>query len=224
MDTNAKQRFSLIPATADETTAFQEPDTDSPIGWLIRANQGHSVEMSAEDMSDLLTPLTLEDPSSLPEVVVHGTRKNLWPTILRSGGLKPMERTHIHLATGVPAKLREAFGLNSTAKQEEQPQTTTPTVGTKDEDDTVGGVAEVPTAGKSSANAEQAEVKSGMRNSSTLLIFIGIRKALEHGIEFFMSQNGVVLTAGKNGVLGVEFFEKVVEKGAAVLARDGKVP
>ncbi|KAG5647162.1 hypothetical protein DXG03_001117 [Asterophora parasitica] len=53
-------------------------------------------------------------------------------------------------------------------------------------------------------------VISGMRNSSQVLIFIHIQKALDAGIKFELSDNGVVLTEGnKTGILPTEFFERV---------------
>ncbi|KAF9459323.1 KptA family-domain-containing protein [Collybia nuda] len=53
-------------------------------------------------------------------------------------------------------------------------------------------------------------VISGMRNSSQILIFIDVQKALDAGIKFFFSDNGVILTEGNNtGFLGPEFFLRV---------------
>ena len=49
-----------------------------------------------------------------------------------------------------------------------------------------------------------------MRTSSQILIFIDLQKALDAGIKFFLSDNGVVLTEGDDkGFLRPEFFEKV---------------
>lgn len=50
-----------------------------------------------------------------------------------------------------------------------------------------------------------------MRNSSQVLIFIDVRKALDAGIKFFISDNGVVLTEGdeQTGFLGPQFFSRV---------------
>ncbi|KAH7885757.1 KptA family-domain-containing protein [Phlebopus sp. FC_14] len=50
-------------------------------------------------------------------------------------------------------------------------------------------------------------VLSGMRNSSQILIFIDVQKALDAGIKFYLSMNGVVLTEGNaDGFLSTEFF------------------
>jgi len=49
-----------------------------------------------------------------------------------------------------------------------------------------------------------------MRNSSQILIFIDVQKALEAGIKFKLSDNGVVLSAGdERGFLKPEYFSRV---------------
>ncbi|KAJ2917137.1 hypothetical protein MD484_g3283, partial [Candolleomyces efflorescens] len=51
---------------------------------------------------------------------------------------------------------------------------------------------------------------SGLRKSAQILIFIDIPKALDAGIQFFLSDNGVVLTEGDaSGFLKSEFFSRV---------------
>src|ERR1051325_9110159 len=53
-----------------------------------------------------MTPIVLsKDPSipnSIPPLVVHGTYFAFWPLILSSGGLKKMNRNHVHCSTGYP--------------------------------------------------------------------------------------------------------------------------
>lgn len=49
-----------------------------------------------------------------------------------------------------------------------------------------------------------------MRSSSQILIFIDVQKALNAGVKFYLSDNGVVLTAGNDkGFLSPEFFSRV---------------
>jgi len=69
---NDKQRFSF-----DAT------------GTLIRANQGHSVEV------DLQLKSTVP-----PQILYHGTGKQSVPLILKSG-LKKMSRHHVHLSAEI---------------------------------------------------------------------------------------------------------------------------
>ncbi|KAJ3159305.1 hypothetical protein HDU86_001908 [Geranomyces michiganensis] len=140
VDTNAKQRFSLSQDAAGE--------------WQIRANQGHSVEVNIP-MQPVLTA------ADIP-AAIHGTTRAAYALITESGGLRPMGRQHIHLATGDPSR--------------------------------------------------DATVISGMRASAQVLIYINVKRALDAGVEFWRSENGVVLTKGLGGVLGCEFFEKVVDR------------
>ena len=51
---------------------------------------------------------------------------------------------------------------------------------------------------------------SGFRSSCDTLIYINMQKAIQDGMQFFQSENGVVLTEGFNGVIGKEYFEKIV--------------
>ncbi|XP_006901597.1 PREDICTED: tRNA 2'-phosphotransferase 1 [Elephantulus edwardii] len=82
VDTNGKQRFALQPG-------------DAGTGLLIRANQGHSLQVPELEL------LPLETPQALPPVLVHGTFWKHWPSILLKG-LACQGRTHIHLASGLP--------------------------------------------------------------------------------------------------------------------------
>ncbi|XP_006861052.1 PREDICTED: tRNA 2'-phosphotransferase 1 isoform X2 [Chrysochloris asiatica] len=84
VNTNEKQRFTLQPG-------------DSSTGLLIRANQGHSLQVGVPELE--LIPL--ESPQALPAVLVHGTFWKHWPSILLKG-LSCQGRTHIHLASGLP--------------------------------------------------------------------------------------------------------------------------
>jgi 2'-phosphotransferase len=49
-----------------------------------------------------------------------------------------------------------------------------------------------------------------MRTGSQVLIYINVAKAMENGIKFNISANGVILTEGnEEGFLPKEYFEKV---------------
>jgi len=49
----------------------------------------------------------------------------------------------------------------------------------------------------------------GMRNSSQILIFVDVQKALDAGVLFYLSANGVVLTDGDEGFLSPTYFQRV---------------
>ncbi|KAI0845161.1 KptA family-domain-containing protein [Daldinia vernicosa] len=92
---NAKQRFAMKPK--DPSVADPESAPADPAAWLIRANQGHSIALEAEEIHK---PVTLED-ANVPPIVVHGTYFAFWPAIVASGGLKRMGRQHVHFGTGL---------------------------------------------------------------------------------------------------------------------------
>ncbi|KAK8219516.1 phosphotransferase KptA/Tpt1 [Phyllosticta paracitricarpa] len=186
---NEKQRFNLIPASFDAS-----PDSNDPSSFLIRANQGHSVEV---DNSGLLEPLTLDNESEWPSMVVHGTTAAAWSSILASGGLKKMNRNHIHFAAGLPA------GFS--------------TLESSESDSSAQNISNVDS---------NPPVISGMRNSSTILIYVDFRRALAAGIPFHRSANNVILSEGqgKDGLFPFEFFKRVEDrKRRRILVQDGKV-
>ncbi|KAI8820475.1 KptA family-domain-containing protein [Fimicolochytrium jonesii] len=54
-------------------------------------------------------------------------------------------------------------------------------------------------------------VISGMRSSCDVVIYLDLQKALDAGVEFWRSENGVILSKGdKTGVIRPEFFKEVV--------------
>ena len=144
-----------------------------------------------------------------------------------------MTRRHVHFATGVPAEVTERVsgvdelvgalgglglkdrnndGRDGDGAARRDDQSTTPADATP----------ALP------ADKKSPLVLSGMRNSSTLLVFLDLERALREGaavgLKFWMSANGVVLCeGGEGGVVPTEFFGKVVERGGKVLLRDGKV-
>lgn len=54
-------------------------------------------------------------------------------------------------------------------------------------------------------------VISGMRSNCQILIYLDIKKCLDDEIVIELSDNGVVLTKGVDGVLEPKYFEKVVD-------------
>lgn len=48
-----------------------------------------------------------------------------------------------------------------------------------------------------------------MRKSSQILIFVDVQKALDAGVPFYLSANGVVLTEGDEGFISPTYFQRV---------------
>ncbi|USP78287.1 tRNA 2'-phosphotransferase 1 [Curvularia clavata] len=89
------------------------------------------------------------------------------------------------------------------------------------------GFKPLQSASESTEEKEAAPVISGMRKSSSVLVYIDINAALAAGIKFFLSENGVILTEGnEQGCLPYEFFKRVEsrKKDGEVLMSDGKLP
>ena len=55
------------------------------------------------------------------------------------------------------------------------------------------------------------QVKSGIRRNCEILIYINAAKAMEDGIVFVKSHNGVILTEGIDGILATKYFERVTD-------------
>lgn len=188
---NEKQRFSLVHATelpgASETLSTEPPDqssdnvTDEASQYFIRANQGHSIRVGPDEL------LVAISETNLPETVVHGTTFQAWKGILKSGGLKPMGRNHVHFASGLPPNFGQSVGEGSEAKW--------------------------------------PPVISGIRNSSSILIYIDLPKALEEGYNFWLSENGVILAdGGESGLVPTTLFKQVVDcRKEVVVMRDGEI-
>jgi 2'-phosphotransferase len=82
VENNNKQRFSI---TQDDRQNL----------W-VRANQGHSGSTgSVVDDAALLDEITAAEELSPAKFIVHFTTWDAWEQI-RAGGLKPMERNHLH--------------------------------------------------------------------------------------------------------------------------------
>ncbi|KAK2958104.1 putative tRNA 2'-phosphotransferase 1 [Blattamonas nauphoetae] len=53
---------------------------------------------------------------------------------------------------------------------------------------------------------------SGMRRECNVIIYIDVKKAMDAGIVFFISENGVVLSSGIDGIIPPTFFQRVTDK------------
>jgi len=68
-------------------------------------------------------------------------------------------------------------------------------------------------------------VLSGMRQSSEVYIYVDVQKAIDDGVQFFLSSNGVVLTAGNDkGYLLPKYFERPVDRNGDLLDPSIEVP
>lgn len=76
------------------------------------------------------------------------------------------------------------------------------------------------------SEAPKGPVISGMRNTSAVLVFIDIKKALEGGLKFWRSANGVILSEGdESGLVPLAYFVRVEERkrGVGILVKDGGI-
>ncbi|KAK9462009.1 phosphotransferase KptA/Tpt1 [Lipomyces oligophaga] len=61
-------------------------------------------------------------------------------------------------------------------------------------------------------------VISGMRNKSQVYIYVDVARAMQDGIRFYKSDNGVILTSGDtDGLLLPTYFSKVVSKNETIV-------
>jgi len=60
-------------------------------------------------------------------------------------------------------------------------------------------------------------VISGMRKTCTIYVFVDPIKCAEDGIEFFISDNGVILSAGVDGTLPTSYFSHVTSTDGTLL-------
>jgi 2'-phosphotransferase len=88
------------------------------------------------------------------------------------------------------------------------------------------GFQSLEDTGDANTEVKKEPVISGMRNSSGMLIFIDLQKALEGGLKFWKSANGVILSEGnEKGIIPVEYFKRVEERrrGLGVVMLDGEL-
>jgi 2'-phosphotransferase len=104
VDNNDKKRYKIIEKTNNGYGPCE------PILY-IRANQGHSKDIGSKiDDESLLTKLETSVP-----ICIHGTDKKSWG-IIKSKGLSPMLRKHIHLASGLSSDDTVISGIRKSAK------------------------------------------------------------------------------------------------------------
>lgn len=187
---NAKKRFTLIPlASISAPTSSTSTSSEDPAQYLIRAAQGHSLAIASEN---LLTPIAADD-ADCPERVVHGTNTSAWKLILKSGGLKKMERQHIHFATGIPEPPRRSKSRTPESD---------PKIPPAEPEESISKVNSTEVAQK---------VISGMRRNAVVMIWVDVKRSMqEGGLKWWKSDNGVVLTEGdEKGRLGLEWVVRV---------------
>jgi 2'-phosphotransferase len=56
-----------------------------------------------------------------------------------------------------------------------------------------------------------ADVRSGMRASSSVHIYLDVPKCMQKGIKFYRSENNVILTEGIDGIISPDCFLKVID-------------
>ncbi|KAL2430845.1 hypothetical protein ABEF95_013898 [Exophiala dermatitidis] len=188
-ESETQRAIAVYEATKDKDRTEQQ-NQDLLRHFFIRATQGHSMKLVEAD--NLLRQITLDEPSTIPDTVVHGTFYGAWQKILESGGLKRMGRNHIHFATG-PA-LDQVLGLadaggggnNDAAAAAKQDGQKDQTEDSKTNDGVIGSIL------------TKNKVISGMRSDAQILIYVDIRKALAENpdMTWWRSENGVILTEG----------------------------
>ena len=161
--TSDKQRFAISYRPSSD---FLGKTSSAEAVLCIRANQGHSIKTL--DPNLLLRRLCPQELRNL-SCVVHGTSVDAWISIEQEG-LKTMNRTHIHFATGLP---------------------------------------------------DNEQVISGMRRTATVYIYIDVEACIDDGIEFYLSENGVVLSEGTHGILGTRYFLKVTDSTGTMILTHG---
>mmetsp|Transcript_20985 Transcript_20985/g.51575 ORF Transcript_20985/g.51575 Transcript_20985/m.51575 type:complete len:259 (+) Transcript_20985:128-904(+) len=110
VETSDKQRFRLDQKFRSDFYGPSGANADEKI-LCIRANQGHSIKNINPEL--LFTKLSPDELRSLP-CIVHGTYVEPWKSI-ETTGLKKMNRTHIHFASGLPEADGVISGMRKTS-------------------------------------------------------------------------------------------------------------
>lgn len=199
VENNDKNRFSILAKERSDVTVRvrDEDNSEGQQELFIRANQGHS-------MTQIAAEKLLVEIKSLEElhagICVHGTSFTAWKQIKASGGLSRMKRNHIHFANGLPAY--HEFQKNPELQKMFQSINVSP------------------------RQSSLLEVKSGMRKTATVFIFIDVSEALKAGIKLYRSENEVILSPGQgdSGMIPLNYVSKVYDlKTNSILFPETKI-
>lgn len=164
---------------------------------------------------------------------MHGTYEAAWKQILKTGGLRPMSRHHVHFALGVP----DGVEAGKSGKEPNDSDLVIDTDGTAVE---VAPPLSAPSSSPSStthpapvseapnppSSAETEKIISGMRASATVLIWVDVKRSLSAGaLQWWRSANGVVLTEGDaDKLVRLEWVHRVERRDGEVLwTREGEM-
>lgn len=209
----------------------------------VQADSGLLHELTLDEVSTA-SPGTFASTNSEYQVVIHGTRLEYVDSIMtgRSTGTNPAgktaipglsrcKRNHVHLSLGFP----EGFNINRWSSKIHQYRPTAAGGSGKVDRDAVvppstvfqsligdvhqqtvsrsrsGGSGSSTTAGPAPAIPIAV---SGIRYSTTAILFIDIRRAMLDGIKFYRSNNDVILTAGfgDTGILPAKYISDVITR------------
>ena len=200
---NDKQRFTLLPIDADAG------DVNGDVNWDVNGdlNGDAGVEQAA---------LTSEDPKDYKIRANQGHSLK----VESEGLLAPITaddapRTCVHGTTHAAwISIVASGGLKPMGRNHVHFASGLP-----------AGFKSVVDLDAADPAAPAAPVISGMRSSSTVLVFVDVAMAMEAGLKFWRSDNGVILTEGdENGLVSIKFFQRVEDRtGAGVLVDDGEV-
>lgn len=185
VDTNDKQRYTLVEEEGE---------------WWIRANQGHSLKVKVA-----MDPIKEAGNT----VAVHGTSFEAWEAIKQSGGLKRMNRNHIHLAPGLPSEGNVISGKVFDKHRERNAFVSN------------RGLVWLFRHACNKSGLHLYQSRQGIeryRNTEKKK-----KKNLDaesneshslptDGIPFYRSSNQVILTEGVDGFLSVDYFERVQDR------------
>ena len=151
--------------------------------WLVRAVQGHSLK-SVSELSN--TAVTLSNYRSILSTTTGDEDQGLLSELDAKLNITQDERERVELIHGTNAAAWEEILAS-------------------------GGLKAMRRNHIHLAKGKFGEkgVISGMRKNASRLVFVDVKKAMEDGVQFEVSRNGVVLTAGKEGVLGNQYFIRV---------------